>query len=185
MKLFELKYPSEIKNLYSNNITTFLGRHGFRKLGSGLNATVFEHPKLDYVLKIFSGVDHCYKSFIKLVNSNPSIYFPKFRGKMMKLTYEYYAIRMEKLTDIEDNIKVIANSMIDISILKDRLDSYVYRYTQSIDNETTAIFNHFPGLQDACDLCKTYKPKTCFFDLHRNNIMFRGNIPVIIDPWGV
>src|SRR5882757_9527631 len=102
MRIDELTPVSNIKKTFSNTdshpfmiydndvnkVVRYLQKYGFKKIGSGGYATIFENPKFNYVLKIFKG-DSCYKDYVSycLKNSNNQ-YLPKFKGKVIKFPNE-------------------------------------------------------------------------------------------------
>lgn len=200
IQLNELKYSSKIKQISDEEkVENFLKGHGFLKIsGHSSYGTVWSHPSLDYVLKVFNSRDYCYKSFIDLVSKNPNEHFPRFKGKMMKLNDDYYAIRMEKLTDKSQNdvfmpIRSILYRKRDGDLSKDqcnigdvKLALEIYLDAEELDNRRKLVleqlFSIYPELKDACDLCISSKGN-CRTDLHCDNVMFRGSTPIIIDPW--
>lgn len=181
-RLDELNYPrNSIRSLDTTNKSPqavfgmnddFLNSHGFKKIGHGNYSHVYGHPQLNYVLKMFDIKDVCYRNFIALSKShsdNP--HFPKFRGNPIGISDVMVAIRMEILQfqeSIEDDEKYRSiNSRLNLGR---NLDEW--------------LFKDFPHLEDACSLIYYGMSSVCFRDSHDGNIMFRGNIPVIIDPWG-
>lgn len=77
-----------------------LAQHGFRPIGQGYHAQVYDNPKLDYVVKIFTRIDTGYLYWTRVclgpLKGNP--YVPVFRGKPVKLNDEASAARLEKLS---------------------------------------------------------------------------------------
>lgn len=74
-------------------------RSGYHMMGSGSYATVYEKPGAQYVLKLFDADDLAYLAFVHLAQNVRSPHFPLLRGKPIRVTPEYYAIRMEKLSE--------------------------------------------------------------------------------------
>ncbi len=78
---------------------TVLTNQGFSPLGSGSFATVWAHPKLDYVLKTFSATDRAYMQWLKAslqLQGNPFV--PQFiSAKPVQVVPGILAVRMEKL----------------------------------------------------------------------------------------
>ena len=98
LNLNELSRPPKV-----GNAAEILNNAGYDQLGQGAYARVFGKPGANHVLKLFSTEDSAYLDFVSLVNQHPNPHFPKFKGKMMKVTDNYYAIQMEKLTAFPDN----------------------------------------------------------------------------------
>lgn len=79
-------------------IADYLSQYGFKKLGSGMFAVVFEHPKYpNEVFKIFDDdpntlkwLDYCHRN-----PSNP--YTPTIKSKPIRITKDIFLVRMEKL----------------------------------------------------------------------------------------
>lgn len=140
-------------------------------LGSGFYARVYARPQDDFVIKIFRQ-DPGYSRFLNYVfehAKNP--YVPKLKGKIIKLPNNYSLVRIEKLkridVDLFNGILFAANNPHDKPLIK-------------------TVNQTYPGLLDFIaelkDMVK-YSGNTIAFDLHRNNMMMRGETPVIIDPF--
>jgi len=169
----------ELQKLQTNNIKSLssadeiLVSNGFTEIGSGMFAAVYGHPGLDYVLKVFKP-DKGYYRFYKLASehqNNP--HFPKFRGKLMQVVKDVYAIRMEKLQKAT------------ISNLGQRPNEFVrtidkYLYGNYNKEKFISLEREQPGLLDTLDLLKTTYHD---FDIHDENFMMRGNVVVITDPF--
>lgn len=79
-------------------------------LGAGKYGTVFNHPKWNYVLKLYD--DELYTRFVRYAYKNPFPSFPKFFGppqrvlpfyKRSRAETELYLVRMEKLEPITNS----------------------------------------------------------------------------------
>src|ERR1700721_2108003 len=92
MKINELQMPDR-----KADAILALKQADWHILGDGSYATVFMKPGIDYVLKLFDSDDTAYADYIKLVLTHPNPHFPRFKGKLVKVTTKYYAVRMEKL----------------------------------------------------------------------------------------
>jgi len=160
---------------------------GYKLLGSGLYANVYAKPDDNYVLKLFSNDDEAYINFMYLTIGNPNPHFPKFKGKMMRVTDDYYAIRMERLTPLKINTD-------DSRKLARNLSTYTKLIQQKAgrrqpDNEKIIAINEYmdeldeeqPGIKYACNIIGN-NLKTETVDIHDENIMMRGNVLVITDP---
>ncbi len=161
--------------------------HGFSPMGNGAAATVWGHPKLPYVLKLFRSTDIAYSDWIKVAmkhSNNP--HMPKFISfKKTRITPEIAAIRMEPLRKIE-------TEFLGIHDISDRLLSTPRPPSESIDSVV-----NLPGYQKFDEYCKSH-PRwlealdiTWHFmldsghrnDFHSGNCMMRdADTLVITDP---
>ena len=146
---------------------------GYFQLGRGSFGTVYSKLGANHVLKLFKSTDRAYRTFVQLVINNPNSHFPKFKGKMMKITDDYYAIRMEKLRENSDQS------------LADILENYIlFKQGENTRGATIAMrdLNKTQrGIKKACDIIAK-GISTHGVDLHYGNIMWRGNTIVIVDP---
>ena len=185
MKLYELtKQPlTDFRAFVGGNdapynkddIEAFFYRHGFTSMGSGSFATVMEHPKLRYVIKVFDYKDQGYPAFLKFIDNYPeSKYLPKFIGKPMKVLDTVYAIRMEKLSkDIPKWFQDIFSTLRGVMLSP--------RHEQGILN---AEHDHPPELVELVKALSLYgEQHRLADDLRWGNIMMRGDVPVITDPF--
>ena len=145
---------------WSMTLPDAMKKYGFTKLGSGKYASVYGHPKYDYVLKIFMK-DSAYLKWIEFVQKNKSNpYIPKIRGKVVKITPTFYAIRLEKLSRFTSGGKFMK-------------DFSEWERNPSFKSDDKDI-------QDILDYFAKHKK---LLDLHGENMMMRGNQLVIIDPF--
>ena len=113
MKINELRKPKEIDSLkkdvsymkkvdsrdqsWMETLPGYLGKHGFRRVGSGKYAMVFVNDKYPFALKIFQK-DAAFLRWFKFCKKNQNNPFvPKVKGGLVKITDMIFAIRMEKL----------------------------------------------------------------------------------------
>lgn len=178
MRLYELTRPNTI------NLDEYLKDKGFKPIGSGHFAVVYEHPNFDYILKIFSKKDTAYIDFIK---NKPNLKcFPKVIGKPVHFNDDTYAVRLEKLKlypshklindndlSIEYEKKQLANILVEIFFGKEKFKNYA----------DTIMYNYIKKYTDLLDGLNYIKSTKYRQDLGPNNIMFRDDYPVIIDPF--
>lgn len=138
-------WQGEIGNLFA--------KEGFKKLGSGKYSTVFSHPKFNYIVKVFMK-DAAFLKWYKFCMTNPdNKYVPKFRGKIVKITDNFFALRMERLS---------SNSLdFDMDFLSG---------LAQVDNDAKQVY----------DFLMKHKN---LLDMHGENVMMRGKQAVIIDPF--
>lgn len=187
MRISELLRESEVLAEISRpnkyNAEKILRNAGYKRLGEGVYGTVFAKPGADHVLKLFLSTDKAYLSFIDLVNSTNNIHFPKFKGKLIRVTDEYYAIRMERLTHVADNkqTEYTARAMGNLILMHQGLKPYAQTSAQVIA-EMESLEKSQPGIIEACDIIADGISKKYPIDLHNENYMMRGNVLVITDP---
>lgn len=169
------------KVLYNND---------FRALGSGTFGTVWEHPKLSYVLKVFTADDIAYTNWVATaiqLKSNP--HMPRFVSpKPFTIVPGVQAVRMERLTRIDETAysllrqinavvndaiieRVSAGALIDSDVMYRRHNGFI-AYCKAHPEFIPALdilvkFTSQPG----------YRP-----DIHDDNIMMRGPVIVFTDP---
>lgn len=148
---------------------------GYEKIGSGTWGNVFSKPGDSLVLKLFHPGDEAYTDFVKLVmqhQNNP--HFPKIYGKMMKVTDDYNAIRMEKLTP--NSSRALAELLEDYLNVLGGGGQYVSK------SKLWPLLLKNPKLKEACTLIAKNLLNTYYLDLQPQNIMMRGNTIVFTDP---
>lgn len=194
MKISELLTESELVNELTRpptmgKATAALERAGYEHMGSGLHASVYTKSGTDHVVKLFSYRDSAYPKFVKLAQTVSNPHFPKFKGKLMKVTEDYYAIQMEKLSPLPEQSIGYSNINISSSGLGYAINDYV-RLKKGLGNNYIApdkvktIMEELevsqPGIIEACDLIAGMTE--AYPDIHKNNLMLRGNTLVITDP---
>lgn len=180
---------------------------GFEELSHGRHSNVYGHPNLDYVLKVFKKNDPAYVSFYNCASKNQdNPHFPKFRGHLMQIVEGIYAIRMEKLTHVpvkNEKIQIRILGYINECIATEDSDNGVFErnvklftdylkidlenkefYTRQIEiyKKYAKISKMFPKLATTIELLKKAK-RNHRWDIHEENFMLRGIVPVITDPF--
>lgn len=162
---------------------------GYEHMGAGNFAEVYAKPGADHVIKLFGFSDLAYPKFVRLAQSTSNPHFPKFRGKMMKVTKDYYAVRMEKLNPIPEGAMAYSGINMSSANLGYAMNDYV-RLKKGLGNNYTppdkikTIMEELeisqPGITEACDFIAGMTD--AYPDIHKNNLMLRGKTLVIIDP---
>lgn len=163
-----------------------LTQAGYEKAGSGMFADVWTKPESNYALKLFDSSDDSYVDFVKMARQHKSPYFPEFKGSLIKVTSEYYGVRLEKLSGHpDDSFAEIIQKYADYRYrsLTNRIqpdDTF-----DSVISDMADLEAAYSGLTKACDIMAQTLAKTPSraFDIHKHNIMMRGTTPVIIDPF--
>ena len=94
---------AEVRYTHGRAWTQLMQYYGFQQSGSGLQASVYSHPKLPYMLKLFNSQDTAYAEWIKVAMANKNNpHMPRFVSKrMVRITEDIFAIRMESLVPID------------------------------------------------------------------------------------
>lgn len=152
-----------------------LKSNGYERLGDGEFATVFAKKGNKHeVLKLVDNHDDAYLAYLDMVRQhqdNP--HFPKV-GKLITITPEYSAVRMEKLSPVQlSDVRGIIND------IREYLEDYTTTDTMK------DYFGAFPKFKEAMLILRTFMEQQYSdwdWDLHIGNIMFRGNTLVFTDP---
>lgn len=166
------------------SVREFMRKYGFEQLGkSGNWAKVFDHPKLNYVLKVFRSDDLGYITFLKYALQYTSPFFPKFRGKLVHINNDFAAIRMEKLIEFEEgDFADIPSGKIEFYL--DAELGHREFFTGEKAELIEAIENSQPGLVSVLDeLAGVGSQINAGGDLGQCNMMWRGDQLVITDPF--
>jgi hypothetical protein len=152
-----------------------LRREGYKKylIGEGLYAGVFARPGDSYVIKLFQQ-DPGYEKFLKyiLVNQqNPHV--PQIKGKPVTIQKYYKIVRLEKLAKMSSDHHMDTYN---------RIISYVSDYGKSYAN-TLNLYQLETQYPQLIPLLQELSKNKYLLDLSKNNILFRGDVPVITDPY--
>jgi hypothetical protein len=177
--LNELSKPS-----YRNEAVEILQSNGYNHLGSGKFADVFQRKsRPNEVIKLFDSGDEAYIDYLEFIMRNQdNPHFPKVFGKPMKITPDYYVVKLEKLEsyDIFRDGRQLVN---DISKFLRRNPGEDYQSEEEM-NEIEAFKNYlesFPKFKEALE--KLMKFENIYdFDIHAGNLMWRKNTLVLSDP---
>lgn len=171
-ELLELEHLDEISRPDNIDLAvTRLINAGYHFVGQGFFAKVMGKESSNTVLKLFNASDKAYINFIKLVKAHTNVHFPVFRGKLMKVTDKYYAVRMERLRK-NDDFRT-AHRIRDY--LSDPKDEHNIQKIENLDQ---------PKLTEALDIIiEDMKLHGYVQDMGVNNICWRGDTVVIIDPY--
>lgn len=157
---------------------------GYDLVGSGLYANVFIRPGEDSVLKLFNAEDNAYIAFYNLVRNNNNTHFPKFKGRLMKITGWYYAARIEKLEPLPPSFhgyNTFALMLTIHALLNNRLNNRKISNTER--QMVEFIRNYQPGFLEALQYLHKTLGQQHRLDIHPGNVMLRGDTMVITDPF--
>lgn len=179
-KAKEIFQPSirDIKlDMQLDDFQEFMESQGFKHLGTGSLGIVFEKPGYPWVFKVFKN-DPAYLSFIKYARRNQqNQYLPKVRGGIIEINPTTYAVRIEKLTPIDNSTFIkISNVFYTIQdIVADERD-------EDLEEHERAIIKNYYGLYEFVNAWWNGVFGDVSLDIHAANLMMRGNQPVLSDP---
>jgi hypothetical protein len=156
----------------TDDLISLMTQLGFEVLSGGEYSLVFEKPTdPNFVVKVFN--DPCYEAFIKFCKERPNDPFlPKFRGNGVRIRDRARMIRVERLSPLPHQTNDYSRILMLYNISKEPEDVVMW----DLDDEQRAMVSTFADLRAAL-------PNMCRLDMHRDNIMLRGQTPVIIDPF--
>ena len=204
-----MKYAFRSQNKGIGALEDLFKKYNWHFLGSGIDASVAEHPNKKYVLKVFHSNSR-YRHFVDLVHkheNNP--HFPKFYGRIKPVPQfpQYSFIRMEKLNKIESAYTLFSLFLPEMLYLN--IESRKYGINLDMDADLqTSIYNRYKRKLNTEYLSKPivweFVPKpdsewqqatklVCavvnsfqnegFLDIHHNNLMIRNFTLVYLDPF--
>lgn len=178
--LYEISRPRSFQEM-----SRVLGDKGYQMLGNGYYSTIWERPGAASVLKIMSAKDQAYLDFANMTKQSPNPHFPKLFGKIIRINQEYWAIRMERLqpNDAWDaHSRAIRAYIVGEKGVSTQVANRLLRDDLPVNYEDIdELFGDFPRLKEACDLVIDLAGVHAL-DCHSDNIMRRGDTPVITDP---
>lgn len=212
MRLFELTGIKNKTNDMSLDdlFQYYMNSSGYKKLGSGLTGVVLKHPTKNEVIKFWFD-DYGYESFVDYALTHKNKHLPKILSKPKTITLhtkniennktakKIKYIRTEYLTPFTDNIKLFGIPYEKFCVLlksmggQSNKDDIVTKTSFIVNNKSTykilgididkidiEEFRDF--IKVYMDIIKSVNGDIVWADLHWDNIMMRGNTPVIIDP---
>lgn len=188
MLLEQLAFHS--KDSFKTALDRFCATHEIKQVGEGgTHAFVLDSGK-SYVWRCWFN-DQGYESFIKYVAAHPNdAHLPRILGKVRqaeasfkrspKLTLNY--VRLEKLTPCVNELSHVIDLMYLHSIgygLSSLAELQAACAKQEEGEAMLAALKKYPlFFETYVDLCKVGAN-----DINKDNVMMRGNVPVIIDPF--
>lgn len=133
--------------------------YGFNLIGQGKYGIVFSHPKLSYIVKVFMKDSAFLRWWKFCMQHQDNPFCPKFRGKIGKLSNNFYTLRVEKLSPTQHQA---------FSEFQSQLRAYPGKVPE--DKHVAEVVEFLHANKD-------------LLDLHGENVMMRGNQLVIIDPF--
>lgn len=148
------------KSSWKTTLKSLMSDHGFKELGAGKYASVFGNPKYPFVIKVFMK-DAAYFRWLDFCMKNRrNKYVPKIKGKLIKISEMFYAIRLEKLEPVAWNDEFFQ-----------KYSDWKHSGVDPDDKDLRACFEYF-------------EKNKRLLDIHGENVMARPNgQAVIVDPF--
>lgn len=148
-------------------------KHGFRNIGSGDFSGIYEKPGYPWVFKIFAH-DPAYLRFVQWARKHQdNDNLPRFKGAPMLIAPDTYVVRMENLK------RIPVGQQTELIRVLGMIDNAENPPEQA--KWLDMLGKRWPGIYQIVDVI-LHGWKDLHPDLHRGNIMMRGQTPVIIDP---
>ena len=157
----------EISMATAHTVINNFTRKGFRMLGHGCYAAVFDSnvdPNLVY--KIGVRISDPFLNYIQETKLKSNPHFPRIYDVMCG--DDWYLVKMERLEPIPSHKTFLSNEI--RSLVKEEGDALVHL---TPTHELMSIAHHIRTLAESLEVK---------VDLHQGNIMMRGTTPVITDP---
>jgi hypothetical protein len=188
----------------------YIEETGYDLLGSGQTGVVLKHPEKNEVIK-FWYMDEAYEDFIEYASTHNNKHLVKILSKPKKITIttknkngvqtkkKINYVRLELLKPYSRSINLFGISFAKFNLLlafmagQQHKNTFNYIVSSVIENPETyrilEIDREKIDIEGLRDFIKVYvacmnamKTDNIWADLHNENIMMRGNIPVIVDP---
>lgn len=188
----------------------FIEESKYDLLGSGQTGVVLKRPDKNEVIK-FWYMDEAYDDFIEYASTHNNKHLVKILSKPKKITIttknkngvqtkkKINYVRLELLKPYSRSINLFGISFAKFNLLltfmagQQHKNTFNYTVTSVIENPETyrilEIDREKIDIEGLRDFIKVYvacmnamKTDNIWADLHNENIMMRGNVPVIVDP---
>ena len=208
-ELTGIKNFSDDKNLIEL-FQKYIEESGYDLLGSGQTGVVLKHPEKNEVIK-FWYMDEAYEDFIEYASTHNNKHLVKILSKPKKITIttknkngvqtkkKINYVRLELLKPLTPSIKLFGISFSKFNMLltfmagQQHKNTFNYTVTNVLNDDDTYELLHLnkknidiEGLRDFINVyvacMNAMKTDNIWADLHNENIMMRGNVPVIVDP---
>ena len=170
LKPSKMKTASE-RDMAMEKLTDYLEDQGFKHIGQGSFSEIYLKPGYPWMFKLWSH-DPAYLWWITWAakhQDNPNV--PRVKGLPVQIAPDTYVVRLEKLR---------SRGAYDHTQLADLLNN-----VETIDDiskeDLQWIRKEYPGIYDALRVIQR-AGSSFVVDLHSDNIMMRGQTPVLVDP---
>ena len=172
----KMKTASE-RDMAMEKLTDYLETQGFKHIGQGSFSEIYLKPGYPWMFKLWSH-DPAYLWWITWAakhQDNPNV--PRVKGLPVKIAPETYVVRLEKLRGLVPREGNLSKGYDRLAYLVDRIES-----VDDLSKEDLQwIRSEYPGVYDILRVIQR-AGSSFVVDLHGDNIMLRGQVPVITDP---
>ena len=172
----KMKTASE-RDMAMEKLTDYLETQGFKHIGQGSFSEIYLKPGYPWMFKLWSH-DPAYLWWITWAakhQDNPNV--PRVKGLPVKIAPETYVVRLEKLRGLVPREGNLSKGYDRLAYLVDRIES-----VDDLSKEDLQwIRSEYPGVYDILRVIQR-AGSDFVVDLHGDNIMLRGQTPVITDP---
>ena len=173
MRLSEIQFPSTRRAAEK-----ILLQNGYEKLNFGAYSDVYEKEGSPFVLKLFSSNDKGYVMFYQWCQANAgNPHVPVFKSKIIRITDNYNAIRMERLYPLNSEMRILVMYIVTyfrglyLRYFKNR--DFI-EAKQKIPEDIRNLLDNLYSYMKSHDMTSNY-------DIKIENFMRRGNDLVFID----
>lgn len=162
-----------------SQLIDYLNSNGYKKIGSGSFSDVYEKQGEKFILKLMLRAQNrdCYIPFVEFIGRHSNKHLPKV-GRIRN--YGNWSLipieKLSSLTHIDDEREDVKMIYAFNRAIKGNNKYHRERYDK--------LKIQFPELAKTLELLYSGMSNKCSFDLHRDNIMKRGNTIVFSDPFG-
>ena len=171
-----MKTASE-RDMAMEKLTDYLETQGFKHIGQGSFSEIYLKQGYPWMFKLWSH-DPAYLWWITWAakhQDNPNV--PRVKGLPMRIAKDTYVVRLEKLRGLVRRDGNLSKGYDRLAYLVDRIES-----VDDLSKEDLQwIRSEYPGVYDILRVIQR-AGSDFVVDLHGDNIMLRGQTPVITDP---
>jgi hypothetical protein len=160
----------------------FLKQRGFKDVQSGGFGIVFTRPDLPYMIKVFRG-DPAYLKFVQFCQGRKDPHLPAFRGKVVLITRGVYAVRVERLTQLDSGLYGLAEKFEEFAHSHMSVEEFIDDASYYGNPQAAALLKANAGVLQTIEALKAHVSRDIRFDLHNGNFMMRGDTIVVSDPF--
>jgi hypothetical protein len=172
----KMKTASE-RDTAMEKFTDYMETQGFKHIGHGSFSSVYLKDGYPWMFKLWSH-DPAYLWWITWAakhQDNPNV--PRVKGLPVKIAKDTYVVRLEKLRGLIRREGNLSKGYDKLAYLVDRIES-----VDDLSKEDLQwIRSEYPGVYDILRVIQR-AGSDFVVDLHGDNIMLRGQVPVITDP---
>ena len=172
----KMKTASE-RDMAMEKLTDYLETQGFKHIGQGSFSEIYLKQGYPWMFKLWSH-DPAYLWWITWAakhQDNPNV--PRVKGLPVRIAKDTYVVRLEKLRGLVRREGNLSRGYDRLAYLVDRIES-----VDDLSKEDLQwIRSEYPGVYDILRVIQR-AGSDFVVDLHGDNIMLRGQTPVITDP---